>query len=457
MRVKVAIFQNALAGGFGRVSLLVFRVVQVPLLLSKLGVSEYGRWLVLSSFPMWLTLANLGFGIMASNEISMAMAAGNLPKARSMFSTSLALVGSIAVIGSIFAALVAPFIPWERFLGVSAGRHGELTAAVTYLAASVLVSFTAEAFGGRFRAARSAHVSMLINSLKPWLDLLAMIVVLRFSGRLDYLALGMLVATSIYLGAIQWLSWRSIPALSFSFREIHPSRFRDLFRKGIAFQAFPLGNALLFQGNLLVVQLILGPVAVALFGTARTLVRSINQLMELMSQIVWPELSHLLGAGDLARAARLHRLAVGASVASAGLSVVGLGFFGHTIYGWWTGKAISLPEHLLLLFLLPIPFNALWQTSSVVHVACNRHEGFAVRYLIGTSCAVFLCALLSHFYGINGAALSTLGADLILIPFVLKRSLELTGDSWIGFARGLRSEITSGLPRIWTQAVNRLK
>ncbi len=441
MQIRAALFRNALASGWGKASTVLFRLVQVPVLLLALGVEDFGRWLVLASLPSWLTLANLGFGSVAANEMAMAAAANDLPRARSVFSTTLALVLGIAVAGSVLATLGAPFVPWERFLALPQERHGELATAAVFLAISVFVSFFGEAFGGRFRAARKAHSAVVLAGFRPWLDLLAMVIVLQVSKRFDHLAVAMLSSTVVFIVAFQWLSWRSMRELSFSWGQVRPSRFRELFKKGLAFQAFPLGNALLFQGNLLVVQGILGPAAVALFGTARTLVRAVNQMMDLANQVIWPELSLLLGAGDLPSAARLHRAGVGLSVVVACLGVAALGLFGQPLYGWWTGKVIELPKHLLLLFLLPIPFNALWFTSSVVHAACNRHEGLAIRYLVATGLAVSACAALSYAQGIAGAAISTVVADLVLIPYVLRRSLVLTGDSWRGFATGLLGEV----------------
>ena len=192
-----------------------------------------------------------------------------------------------------------------------------------------------------------------------------------------------------------------------------------LFQKGIAFQAFPLGNAILFQGNLLVVQYILGSTAVVLFATARTLVRSINQIFELANQVIWPELSHMLGLGDLTQAARLHRFAVGVTLLVSIFCVIGMAFLGKPIYSFWTHKTVILSQQLLIIFLLPIPFNAFWFTSSVVHVACNKHEGLAIRYLIATGSALVACAVLAY---------------------VLKRSILLTNDSWQGFILGVWQE-----------------
>src|SRR5947207_887377 len=100
MQVKAALFRNAIAGGAGKISVLLFRLVQVPLLLTALGIPEFGRWLVISSLPSWLTLANLGFGTVAANEMSMAVAEGNLERANRVFSTTLALVGAIGVLGT---------------------------------------------------------------------------------------------------------------------------------------------------------------------------------------------------------------------------------------------------------------------------------------------------------------------------------------------------------------------
>jgi O-antigen/teichoic acid export membrane protein len=251
----------------------------------------------------------------------------------------------------------------------------------------------------------------------------------------------MLCSAIIFLILNQFCSRRAMPELSFSSSEFKRDRIKHLLKKGVAFQAFPLGNAVIFQGTLVIVQSILGPVAVASFSTARTLCRSVNQSMELVNQAVRPELSRLLGAGDYMRAARLHRIALIASVLIALFSFTILATFGQTLYGWWTGGAVDMPRMLLLLFLLPIPFNALWFTSSVVHVACNHHEGLAIRYLVGTIGTATFCAILAHIFGIEGAAVSSLATDLVLIPFVLRRSLLLLGESWSGFALGLRQEL----------------
>jgi O-antigen/teichoic acid export membrane protein len=443
MSTKKVLFKNVLSSSWGKASTMLFRIVQIPIALYFLGVDEYGRWLILSSLPTWLSLANFGFGSVAANDISMAVAGNDWERARNVFSTSLALTIIIFITGTFLSVVTAPFLPWEGFLNVDHARHAELAHAAIWLAVTIFASFFSETLGARFRSSRSTHVMTLISSFRPWMDLVAMSVAMSLTKRLDILAFALATSTFVFLGVVQFLSLKYQPDLKFTTSDVRPADFRRLFRKGVSFQAFPLGNALLFQGNLLIIQSFLGPAAVVTFATARTLIRSVNQFMELVNQAIWPELSHLLGLKDYARAARLHRLATGASIVGALLCVAALFIFGQKIYTVWTGHALQLSQNLLLLFLLPIPFTTIWFTSSVVHAASNQHEGLAVRYMIATILAVGACAALTHFYGLEGAALSTLMADIVLIPYVLRRSLALTNDTWRGYLFGIVKELGS--------------
>jgi O-antigen/teichoic acid export membrane protein len=448
MDVKKALIKNSIVGVWAKVSTLLIRIIQVPMLLYFLGVNDYGIWLVISSLPSWLTLANMGFGSVAGNDMAIAVANGEMDNARKILSSTVALIASISFAGILLLVLIAPFITWEHFFDLQASRHTELTVTMILLCSSVFLSFTTDVLSNRFRASRRAHISLLLDSFKPWLELLLMALVLHFTKRYDFMALSLLLSMVVYLVINTWLSGRSLPALSFSFKDIEVSRFKALFKKGMAFQAFPLGNALLFQGNLLIVQYMLGPIAVALFATVRTMVRSINQLVEIVNSSSWPEFSVLIGTNKLIKAARLHRIAVGFSVIAATICVFLLSIFGQTIYTLWTRKAIPLPQHLFVFFLLPIIFNAIWYTSSVVHTSSNKHEGLAIRYLISSILALSTCATLSHFFGVEGAAISTMVGDLLLIPYVIRRSLEITDDTMPAFISGIVDEIRMGFDTI---------
>ena len=76
-------------------------------------------------------------------------------------------------------------------------------------------------------------------------------------------------------------------------------------------------------------------------------------------------------------------------------------------------------------------------------MASNKHEGLALRYLIAMSLSVVGCVILSHLFGMEGAAVSTVIADIILIPYVFKVSLSLTGDTLEKFMQGIKCDAQS--------------
>lgn len=436
MNVKINILKNASAQIFSKASNSIIRLLQVPLLIHFLGVEDFGRWTVLYTIPSWLAFTNLGFGSVGANQMSIFVANGEIENARKAFSTTLAIIAIITVLGFAFSILVAPFIDWEIFLKTNASRHKELYLSIMWMSLTIFISFLYEAFGGIFRAAHKAHLGIVLTSLLPWLNLCAIYIALNYSTRFDYIALALLLSNVIFLFIYATLSFKSMPELSFSFKLVQPSKFKYLFRKGFAFQAFPLGNAIVIQGNIIIIQIILGPVAVALFGTAKTLVNTIKQALDIFAQASWPELTHLIGANDFKQAALIHRTGVALSIVLSIAGVIFLTIFGGQIYSLWVGKSITLPFHLLVLFLLPLPFNALWFTSSVVHLASNKHEGLAVRYIIASIIASIACYIFTYLIGIEGAALSILLMDVILIPYVINYSLVLTNDSWAEFLSG---------------------
>src|SRR5258705_6447697 len=113
MELRKALFKNFLAGSWGKISTVIFRLVQVPVLLSFLGIEDYGRWLVLYTLPSWLSLANLGFGSVAANDISIAIGKGDIRTASMIFSSTFRVVTYILAGGLIFILPPAIFFHWE--------------------------------------------------------------------------------------------------------------------------------------------------------------------------------------------------------------------------------------------------------------------------------------------------------------------------------------------------------
>jgi O-antigen/teichoic acid export membrane protein len=148
----------------------------------------------------------------------------------------------------------------------------------------------------------------------------------------------------------------------------------------------------------------------------------------MVNHSVWPELSRLFGAGDLKSAARLHRTSVSTALILSAGGAIFLWFFGAGLYALWTHEILQIDPNLLLPLLITIPLGACWYTSSMVSLSCNEYEGLTKRFLGASLASHLFCWWFSLSFGLPGTALSPLIADAIMIPYVLRQSLRLTGD-----------------------------
>jgi O-antigen/teichoic acid export membrane protein len=190
MSIKLNIIKNARASLFEKGSKTLLRLIQIPLLIYFLGVEDFGRWTVLYTIPSWLTLANFGFGTVASNQITMFVAEKSIGKAKIIYASTFFLLLIIFIVGMILTIAIVPIVNWNSLLKVENinYRATEFTLAVIFMSITVFLSFFYGLFSSAFRAKRKMHLNILITTILPWINLIAMIVALKFTNRFDYLS-----------------------------------------------------------------------------------------------------------------------------------------------------------------------------------------------------------------------------------------------------------------------------
>lgn len=440
--IRPAVARNLLSQIWTRgVSNIGVRLLQVPLLLSALGQEDYGRWLVISIIPAWLTLLNLGAGTVAGNAMVMEVASGDLKAARKTYADAMSLTLRIAAVILPSLVLILLLVPPDLMPGMPGGRTTEASAGLMFLCLSVLMTFVSDIHATRLRAAGKAHVAAYLLSGQLWIELCFILLTLTIAPRFDLLGASNFLSTFLYAVATLALSRRALPGIRYTPAYSDRMGRWSLLKKGAIFQSFPLGHAILLQGQILVVHQTMGAASVAVFSTARTLVRLISQGLEMVNHSIWPEMSRLFGAGDLKGAARLHRTSVMTALLLSLSGAVVLWFSGPWLYGIWTHDMLAVDQSLLLPLLATIPAGAVWYTSGMVALSCNAYDGMASRFLVAATLSHLACWWLSMTVGLPGTALSPLIADAMMIPWVIGRSLELTGETRKGLLHRMISDI----------------
>lgn len=440
MKSKIALAKNFMAGVGGQISNVLFRLIQVPIFLSALSLDEYGQWLMLYTIPSVLLLSNPGFAAVAATKLNIEFAAGQEEDAKKTYTTGFFLIIILSVVLGVLAYVASILIPWSTFLQASSKQALDIQNAAFLLACAVLVSLPTDLFVGAFKAARKMHWAMHLSNLKIWLELLTIYVTLQYTTSFAYIAGAILFASTVY-GCIFYACSRYVtPTLFFQKSMLDLTQIRYLAKKGVSFQGLAVGNALMLQGSLLAVQATLGSASVVIFNTARALVGAVLQGMGTLNTVTNSEFSQLIGEGNLKKASRLHRITAMLTIVMGFTGTFVLAIWGTELYSLWTGGKLEMPRKLLLLFLLPIPIVAIYASSAGIHTASNRHEGLALRHVVGSALSVFACYYLSKSFGLYGAAAAMVILNIVSAKYILMEALNILEDNIHDFMFGILHE-----------------
>lgn len=396
------------ANSFGVAITIGTQLASLPLFLSKWDTTTYGVWLMLSALPGYLSMADVGMVTAAGNRMTMAMGANDSKDANLVFHSAQVFM---VLVCSLLALLVLPLIWWFPWFEAATT---DLRLALIALCIGVLVAF----FGGLseqvFKATNRYALGTLLGNVTRLAEWCGWLVGLLLNGSFTAVAMGGLcfrlagtvLCVALARGDSQGLTW--------GYRHASLSTVRALVRPAIAFMAFPMANALSFQGVTLLVGGLLGPSAVAMFNTYRTLARTVVQVTGLFSYALWPEFSRLFGQG--AHQALQHLAWRSAWMSTVQAIVVSGSLF--VLAPWvlrlWTHGLIPFDPVVLGILMAYAAIGGIWHVPKVLLMATNQHGALAIWSLIFGLVCVGLTALFGRSVQLPGVSSAMLVSEALI-------------------------------------------
>lgn len=399
------------------------QLASLPLFLAVWDTATYGTWLLISALPAYLAMADVGMVTAAGNRMTMAMGAGETALANRVFQSAQVFM---LLVCAALAALALPLIagsPWP------ADATLDQRMALMALTTSVLVAFAGGLSEQAFKAThRYALGTLLGNSIRlaEWAGwMLGLIAVGSFSAvaitGLAFRVAGTLLAMVVAQSGAQGLHW--------GVRHATRATVREMARPAVAFMAFPLANALSFQGVTLLVGALLGPVAVAVFSTCRTLARTTIQITAMFSHSLWPEFSRLFGQGSLPELGQLARRSGWLSAAQVVLLCGALYGASPWLLQAWTHGKIAFDATLMVPLITYAAIAGIWHVPRVLLMSTNQHGALALWTVLAGAACVTLTAWLAPRLGLSGVGYAMLLSELLIAVACVVLALRALGHA----------------------------
>jgi O-antigen/teichoic acid export membrane protein len=437
--LKAKLLRNLGANAYGQLITVAIQLASVPLFLHYWGVELYGEWLILSAIPVYLSISDIGFASVAANDMTMRIAKGDKQGALEVYQSIWLFISAVSLtVGSVLALLIYTY-PVNEFFSISYISTIHTQQLLIVLILTVLLGLQNSVFSAAFRATGHYAYGAVTGNTIRLVEWLMSMTALILSNEVVIVALSVLVIRLFGLLVMWIMLRRQAQWLNLGFKFSSRKKIRELTKPALAFMAFPLGLALSLQSMVIIIGLTLGSSAVVIFSAYRTLTRLLVQIITMINQSIWPEVSAAYGAGKMELVTLLHRKSSSVTFWIALAAVTTLSLIGEWMIGIWTHHAFE-PNHTLLILLLATTFlNVFWQASWVLLMATNQHNKISIAFIASSAMGLLSSALLMPYLGINGAGIMLVLFEFPMLYITINSALKLLNDHWFNYLKAVLS------------------
>lgn len=304
MAVFTRILKNLGAMFTGRLLTIVQQVIIPPIFIHRYSTAQFGEWGVLSGAVAALAILNFGVQTYMNQDLAVRYAKGELEGYHIRQSTALRLLLGVVLVAAVLS-LVLFAIPLDTMLRLDIGRRAaQLTAYL--LAIQVLLSFLNGYVAGIFMGVALAHRGAYWNNFQALLTALVLLGCVSLHLPFPVLAGVQIITMGISIVAVLIDIRRTSPEIFPTLRYWDSAAVKEILKPSGYFGLLTICTFLAYQAPLLVIQRILGPVAVAGFIVMRLVFSMCRQILAMFTQSMSAEITNLFGRDDWTSLSRLY-------------------------------------------------------------------------------------------------------------------------------------------------------
>ena len=418
------ILKNLGAMFTGRAISILQQVVLPPVFVYRYSTALYGEWGVLSGAIGALSVLNFGVQTYMNQDLAVRFNRGETEGYHIRQSTALRLL--LGIIGSgLLLCLVIFVLPLEQLLRLDISRSAAQW--TTYLlAVQVLVNILFGYLSGIFMGVARAHRGSHWNNALALITSLGLLVGAWLRAPFPVLAAVQVLALFLCIAGVLVDLRRSAPEIFPSLRYWDGSAVRQMLKPSGYFGLITMCTFLTYQAPLIVLQRIVGPVAVAAFLVMRTVFSMCRQLLSIFTQSMGAEITNLFGRRDWPSLSKLYEYSERLIFFMIPLVNIGVLMLSPVLITVWMHKRAELfsiyPYVLsaaisMVLSLKEHKFQ--FQFSTNTHVELARIMFFSYLAMVIASVATV------HFFGVMGFLWTWLAVELFQTTNIIGLNVRL--------------------------------
>ncbi|UZR95497.1 hypothetical protein [Chondrinema litorale] len=436
---KNVIFKRLINGlGVGVIEQIlnvIIQVVSIPMFLHAWGKVLYGEWLVLYTFPMYLTISDLGFSKAAINSMTMSFAKKDWDSVNRYFNSCLVLLAVVGFFLLLLIMILMKFLPLISILNFHLIHEFQIIKVVITFTFLFLIHQQNSLLTGALTCSGRFAKGVSIQVLYKFIEFIIIVIMLSMSASVEVIALIYLLSAFLRYLHLNFevrekkYSWLVIGVSGLNLASF--KTIRELASPALAFMLGPIGNALRNQVPLFFISSIIGPSFVVMYTTMRTITNIGIQFIGLINRSISPEYARAFGEDNIDLLKKLYLNACRLAFWGAFLLSLFLGISGKYILLFWTEGKIDFNYILFYTFLLSLIVNSLWLSSFFLTYSINKHKRQSVEYVISCLIGIIITFLiLLSTKNVSFAAIGILISDFLILTRVIKINTKFLNQTF---------------------------
>ncbi len=403
----VAVKKNAVGALLIRGVSIVISLMLVPMTLGYVSSELYGIWLILSSIILWLHFFDVGFTLGLKNRLAEAIAKDDWVMAKSLVSTTYAMIALIMVPLCVVLEIIIPFIDWASFLNVNPIYNADIEKALhvmvvclgLYMILHVIVAVAA----AHQRVALSTAFTVIGNALSLGVIFILTKTVDGSLYVLSFAISGMPIVVMGVASVILFCTW--FKASAPSFRAIDRKRVKDLFGLGVKFFLIQIQVIVLFQATNILISNVSSANDVTAYNIAYKYLNIAMMVYTIILSPLWPAFTDAYTKQDFDWMKRIYKKMVKVYLLSAAVMVLML-VVSPIAYHLWIGDRAEIPFVMSLVvcvYMLLHTWDSL-QVTLINGIGTVKLQMYVT--LVGLVVHIPLALFLGHFIGAIGVVCS---------------------------------------------------
>ena len=402
-----------IAGGFVLRGLgILISLLLVPLTIGYVSSELYGIWLTLSAIIHWVSFFDIGFGLGLRNKLGVALAEGDLKRARVLVSSTYAILSCIFVPLSIILFVVCKYINWSVVLNVSQELNPALVSCSQIVVVSFCLTLIMKVIQNVLQAYQRNALSGVLDTISSICTLLAIFILTKTTfPSLSYLALAFStipVLTYFLYSVFYYHFWNK--DVSPRLKAISTETIKDVFGLGGRYFFLQITFVIIFQTTNILISQFAGPEQVTVYNVTYRYMNIALMVLGIVMAPVWSAMTEAYAKRDWTwmksiykRLMTLYKLAV--------LSLIIMLAVSPLAFKIWLGDSVATSIFITALVGLYVAIRV-WHT---IHATIVNGMGILRLQIYIAIIQLILFPILSYILGHSFALIGIIISNCIIV------------------------------------------